>query len=307
MDAAVIFRQMCMIFLLIAIGFAACRKGIVDGKAGKVLSAVVVNICNPALLLTSVMESGKSISNGKLLLAAGIGVGMYGGLFLLGRILPRFFGKDRLEQDQYTLMILFGNIGFIGIPVVSAVLGTEVLIYVVICTIIFNIIVYTYGVRLAAGYNENPDAPKRSVINVGTVAGAVCIGIFLLKPPLPEILVKTVDYTGSATTFLSMMVIGISLAGMPLGKIFREKRLYGYVALRHVLIPIAFGWILKGLACDREMAGTFVLLAAMPVANLPLMLCEENGVDGTLLSKGIVLSTMFSLVTIPLAVYGTGL
>ena len=116
MDAAVIFRQMCMIFLLIAIGFAACRKGIVDKKAGKVLSAVVVNICNPALLLTSVMESGGGISNGKLLLAAGIGMGMYGGLFLLGRILPRFFGKDRLEQDQYTLMILFGNIGFIGIP-----------------------------------------------------------------------------------------------------------------------------------------------------------------------------------------------
>lgn len=307
MDAAVIFRQMCMIFLLIGIGFAACRKGIVDGKSGKVLSAVVVNICNPALLLTSVMESGGGISNGKLLLAVGIGMGMYGCLFLLGNILPRFLGKDKLERDQYTLMILFGNIGFIGIPVISAVLGTEVLIYVVICTIIFNIIVYTYGVYLTARHNENSKASRHSVVNVGTIAGALCIGIFLLKPQLPEILVKTVDYTGSATTFLSMMVIGISLAGMPLGEIFREKRLYGYVALRHVLVPIVFGWILKGLAVDREMAGTFVMLSAMPVANLPLMLCEENGVDGTLLSKGIVLSTMFSLITIPLAAYGTGL
>lgn len=307
MDAVVIFRQMCMIFLLIAVGFTARKKKIVDGNAGKILSAIVVNICNPALLLNSVLESDGKISNEKLLLATGICVGMYAGLLLLGWILPRFFSKIKLEQDQYTLMILFGNTGFIGIPVISAVLGTEVLIYVIICNIIFNIIIYTYGMHLVSGHSENKDAPRRSVINIGTIAGAVCIIIFVLKLHLPEIFVKTIHYIGSATTFLSMMVIGISLAGMPLGKIFREKRLYSYILLRHVLIPIAFGWIFRLVTGDLELAGTFVLLAAMPVANLPLMLCEENGVDSTLLSKGIVLSTLFSLITIPLVAYGVAL
>lgn len=307
MDATVIFRQMCMIFLLIATGFAARKRGIVDGNAGKILSAVVVNICNPALLLSSVLESDGKISNGKLLVAAGIGIGMYAFLILLGRILPRFFGKDQLEKDQYTLMILFGNTGFIGIPVISAVLGTEVLIYVIICNIIFNIIIYTYGLYLVNRHGKNEDAPKRSVINVGTMAGAACIVIFVSKLRLPEVLVRTVDYVGAATTFLSMMVIGISLAGMPLGKIFREKRLYIYILVRHVLVPMAFGWAIKPLAGDAALAGTFVLLSAMPVANMPLMLCEENGMDGTLLSKGIVLSTLFSLVTIPLVVYGVAL
>ena len=307
MDATVIFRQMCMIFLLIATGFVARKKGIVDGKAGKILSAVVVNICNPALLLSSVLGSGGGISNRKLLVAGGIGIGMYAFLLLLGQILPRFFGKDSLERDQYTLMILFGNTGFIGIPVISAVLGTEVLIYVIICNIIFNIIIYTYGLYLVGRHGKNEDAPKRSVINVGTTAGALCIIIFVLKLQLPEILVETVDYIGAATTFLSMMVIGISLAGMPLGQIFREKRLYIYVLVRHILVPVAFGWAIKPLAGDWALAGTFVLLCAMPVANMPLMLCEENGMDGTLLSKGIVLSTLFSLVTIPLVVYGAAL
>ena len=143
MDASVIFQQMCMIFLLIAVGYVACKKKIADSRSGRVLSAIVVNICNPALMLTSVLESNGTISNEKLLLAAGIAAGIYAFLLFLGKILPIFFGKDALERDQYTLMTLFGNIGFIGIPVISAVLGTEVLIYVIICNIIFKILFYT--------------------------------------------------------------------------------------------------------------------------------------------------------------------
>lgn len=307
MDASVIFQQMCMIFLLIAVGYVACKKKIADSRSGRVLSAIVVNICNPALMLTSVLESNGTISNEKLLLAAGIAAGIYAFLLFLGKILPIFFGKDALERDQYTLMTLFGNIGFIGIPVISAVLGTEVLIYVIICNIIFNILIYTYGRYLVCRYGGDISARSHGVINMGTLVGAACVAIFLCKPQFPQIAVRTIDYIGSATTFLSMMVIGISLANMPLGKIFREKRLYVYILLRQVLVPIAIGWALKLLVKDVEMAGTFVLVIAMPVANMPLMLCEENGVDGTLLSKGIVLSTLFSLLTIPLAVYGVAL
>lgn len=304
MDASVIFRQMCMIFLLIAAGYAACKRGIADNTAGKAVSAIVVNICNPALMLTSVLESGGGISNGKLLLAAGAGMGIYAALFLVGKVLPLFFGKDGLERDQYTLMALFGNIGFIGIPVISAVLGTEVLIYVIICNIIFNILIYTYGRYLVYRHSEQPSVRSGGIVNTGTVVGVACVLLFLFRPHLPEVLVKSVDYMGSATTFLSMLVIGISLADMPLGKIFRETRLYIYILVRHIMIPIGMGWVLGLLIRDVDMVGTFVLLVAMPVANMPLMMCEETGVDGALLSKGIVLSTLCSLVTIPLVVCG---
>ena len=304
MDASVIFRQMCMIFLLIAVGYIACKRGIADDRAGKAVSAIVVNICNPALMLTSVLESGGGISNEKLLLAAGAGLGIYACLFLAGQVLPLFFGKDSLERDQYTLMVLFGNIGFIGIPAISAVLGTEVLIYVIICNIIFNILIYTYGRYLVYRHSGQTTVRSGGIVNTGTVVGVACVLLFIFKPHLPEVLVKSVDYVGSATTFLSMLVIGISLADMPLGKIFRETRLYIYILVRHILLPIAMGWVLGLLIRDTEMVGTFVLLIGMPVANMPLMMCEETGVDGTLLSKGIVLSTLCSLVTIPLVVCG---
>ncbi len=307
MDASVIFRQMCMIFLLIAIGYIACKKGIADSGTERSISAVVVNICNPALMLTSVLGSGGGISNGKLLVAAGAGLGIYACLLLIGKVIPIFFGKNSLEQDQYTLMALFGNIGFIGIPVISAVLGTEVLIYVIICNIIFNILIYTYGRYLVYRHSEGTASRSGGIINTGTVVGTVCVLIFLFKPQMPEVLVTSIDYVGSATTFLSMMVIGISLAEMPLGKIFKEVRFYLYILVRHILIPVAMGWALRSLLQDPEMAGTFVLLIAMPVANMPLMMCKEAGVDGTLLSKGIVLSTLCSLVTIPLVVFGVAL
>ena len=202
------------------------------------------------------------------------------------------------------MMVLFGNIGFIGIPVISAVLGTEVLIYVIICNIIFNILIYTYGRYLVYRHSGQTTVRSGGIVNTGTVVGVACVLLFIFKPHLPEVLVKSVDYVGSATTFLSMLVIGISLADMPLGKIFRETRLYIYILVRHILLPIAMGWVLGLLIRDTEMVGTFVLLIGMPVANMPLMMCEETGVDGTLLSKGIVLSTLCSLVTIPLVVCG---
>lgn len=307
MDASVIFRQMCMIFLLIAVGYIACKRGIVDALSGKMISAVVVNICNPALMLTSVLESGGGISNEKLLLATGAALGIYVCLLVIGKVMPVFLARNDLERDQYALMALFGNVGFIGIPVVSAVLGTEVLIYVIICIIIFNILIYTYGRYLVDRHSKKDAAHPKGIVNTGTVVGVACVLIFLVKPHLPEVLVKSVGYMGSATTFLSMLVIGISLADMPLGKIFRELRLYIYILVRHILIPVGMGWGLKILLGDPDMVGTFVLLIAMPVANMPLMMCEETGVDGTLLSKGIVLSTLCSLITIPLVVYGVAL
>ena len=331
-----ILQQMLVLFFIMLAGFFAQQKQILDEDACKKVSWIVVNIANPAMILSSVTGESR-IQPGEIAVTILIALLMFLSLMILASFLPVVLHVDKSQYGVYRVMTVFSNIGFMGFPILSALYGKESLLYAALFVLIYNVLIYTYGIlclnpkpgdgkegRESEGTVNLPScsacppagsmaiwqwfaASGKRIVNVGVLASLGALVLYFGDIPLPGMLVQVFEMFADLTAPLSMMVIGISLAGMPLGKIFREKRLYGYVALRHVLIPIAFGWILKGLACDREMAGTFVLLAAMPVANLPLMLCEENGVDGTLLSKGIVLSTLFSLITIPLAVYGTGL
>ncbi|MGI6070744.1 MAG: AEC family transporter [Blautia sp.] len=302
MSAGIIFQQMCIIFLLILTGYFLSKKKLVTENAGRDLSAIVVNVCNPALVITSVLDSKTDITGRKVLIWAVIVFAMYAVLILLAKVLPLLLRVERKERNYYSLLALFGNIGFIGIPVVSAVLGPQYLIYVVIVSIYFNILAYTYGEYLVVKGQEGSQAhfdPKR-LLNVGTISGIIAILIFALHPRLPVVLTDTVSYMGRATTFVSMVVIGISLAHQPLKKIFGDKRMYLFSILRYFVVAAIFGLVMKQFIADEMMCATMTLMVAMPAANLPLMLAEEKGLDGSVLSRGIVLSTVLSLVTIPL-------
>jgi predicted permease len=104
----------------------------------------------------------------------------------------------------------------------------------------------------------------------------------------------------NATTLLAMLVIGISLAKTNLKPIFTQPRLYLFIALRFVLVPVLLAMVLRFFIKDDVMYGVIVLLTAVPVGNLPLMRIEETGGDGTVLSQGIILSTILAIATIPL-------
>lgn len=302
MNPGIILQQMCIIFLLILTGYYLSKKGILTEDAGKDLSAIVVNLCNPALTISSVTGSDSSITIEKALLAAVVVAAMYGMLVLLANVIPLVMRENSSRRGHYGMLVLFGNTGFIGIPVVSAVLGTEYLIYVVIVGIFYNILAYTYGEYLVTKGQEGHQmkfTPSK-LVNAGTVSGAIGIFIFVVRPELPVIFTDTIGYVGRATTFLSMLVIGISLAHQPLREIFGDKKMYVFCVLRYFVVASVFGLVLRQFVHDEMLCATMTLMVAMPAGNLPLMMAEEKGIDGSILSKGIVLSTVLSLVTIPL-------
>lgn len=195
-------------------------------------------------------------------------------------------------------MCLFGNTGFIGIPLVSAVLGSQALIYVAVTNAYFNLLFYTYGIWLADGGKSR--FSWKNFLNVGNFSIIVTIVLFVWQPKLPVVFTSTIDYMADTTTFLAMVVIGISLARTNLKSIFTEVRLYLFILLRFLALPVMISFLLRLFVKDDTVYGVMVLMASVPVANLPLMRVEETGGDGQMLSKGIILSTLLSLITIPL-------
>ncbi len=298
MSAGIVFQQMVIIFLLILTGYIVYRKGIVKAEISKGISALVVNVCNPAILIRSAFERDASITNENLLLAMLGCALMYVILLAASRILPGVLRVEPKWRNHYALMSIFGNTGFIGIPLVSAVLGSQALIYVAIVNAYFNLLFYTFGIWLADGSQSG--FSWKNFLNIGNLSIAVTIVLFLWNVKLPVVITSTIDYIANTTTFLAMVVIGISLARTRLLDIFTEKRLYVFIVLRFLVIPVFTGFLLRMFIKDALVYGTIVLMAAVPIANLPLMRVEETGGDGTLLSKGIILSTILSLVTIPI-------
>lgn len=298
MSAEVVFQQMIIICLLMLTGYIIYKKGLVGDAVSPGISAIVVNVCNPAMLIHSCLERDPAITNEKLLLSLGGGAIIYAVLIASSVIIPRILRVEKKWKNHYALMCIFGNTGFIGIPLILAVLGERALIYTVVINVYYSLFFYTYGYYLAGG--EDTSFQPEKLINIGNISLVIAVVLFLTQPKVPLLIEQTLGYMANATILLAILVIGISLARTDFRSIFTEKKLYLFIVLRFILTPVLLAMVLKLFIKDELMLGVLVILSAVPVGNLPLMRVEETGGDGTVLAKGTILSTVLAVITVPI-------
>lgn len=311
MSADVVFQQMIIIFLMIAVGYFLYKKEILGQESSKDFSSLITMICNPAILIASGLDRSNTASHRDLLMVIGISILAFCLLILCGLVLPRIIGAPAMEKKFYNLMSVYGNMGFIGIPVASAVLGSDSLIYVAVFNLMYCILIYTHGIFVLE-HNTGEKGRKQSgdlrgllakIFNVGTVAGIITILLFWFEVSAPVVLTDTINYAGRCTTFLSMVVLGASLAKIRLRDIFNIPKLYIFIFLRYVIIPIVAGLLLKQVFGNGMIIEVSILMMAMPAGNMPMMLAKQRDMECDMMAKGILLSTVLSLITIPVVTY----
>lgn len=310
MSITVVLQQMVIIFILIGIGMILFKKGMLSEMTSKQLSGLIVNITNPALLICSAFDDGPKVSIQELALALGIYAAIYAFLIAVSFLIPYILHVPKRNHYAYRMLTIFGNTGFIGIPLASAVLGTESLIFVSVFNLLFNILIYTFGIstlqKAAAGQSGgNSDTCVTSdrwqkIINAGTISAVATIVFYLGNFNVPVIITSTMSYIGRATTLLSMLVLGVSVAQMAPKEIFSHPKLYGFTLLRQILIPIGCILLVRPFVHNTLILNTMALMLAVPAANMPLMLSKQLNVETDTISQGIILTTILSLVTIPL-------
>ena len=299
MSTGVVFQQMLVIFLLIAVGVFLYRKKAVTEVTSRQLSGLITNICNPALMIASVFSNEMTATRQDILLTAGFAAGTYVFAIAAGILVPRLLRVEPQERKYYHMMMVYGNTGFIGIPLVSALLGVGAVIYVTVFNFFFNVLIYTHGITVMAGGTGNRQAFQwKKMINAGTISAVAALILFWFEIPLPVFLEDAASYMGRCTTFLSMIVLGVSVARMSPAKIFSNGKLYGAALIRLLVIPIAAGMVLRPLVHNETILDVSVLLLAMPVGNMPLMLAQESGEKAEVLAQGAILTTILSLVTV---------
>ena len=228
-------------------------------------------------------------------------------MILLGSILPKLLKIEKGEEKFYHMMTVYTNVGFIGLPLARAMLHGDAMLYVIIFNVLYSLFFYTHGYFVMGKRKEKAEKAaaekkerRRFSLNLGLISGVATIIIVWFDLPIPEIIGNVCIYTGDANTFLAMSLLGASIAAAPLKQLLSNKKLYGFLGLRMLFIPIVAAFLLKFMKVDQNMVLAFTLMLSMPMASMPLMLAERNGEDTRILSQGIAISTAVSFATITL-------
>lgn len=289
--------QMLALLIMIGTGYLIAKKGMMDAHTNGQLSGMIVNIFNPLLFFSSAANSVGQISLDTMLQIGGIVVGMFGFFIVVGMILTPFFDRDPDQRKLFQLMFVFSNLGFIGIPVVSSILGAEYVVYVTEFLVVYNVLFYTYGVSVMDG--KFSVSALRSMINPGTICCVIAILVIGFEIPVPEFIRTATTYLGNVASPMALVLVGFTLAHSDLRKVFGEVRLYIFSAVKLLVLPLLMYPVLKLVTQDPAVISVCMIMFSMPVGNMNMILGTERGIDGRTCSAAIILSTVLCVFTVP--------
>lgn len=300
MSTEVVFGQMLIVFALMFAGLLLCKCNIISKASSKDFSALVVNVCSPALLIMSVFTTDAHIEKSSLVLFFGYSMIAYVIMILFGYFTNIVLKIPKHQRGDYQLMTIFGNCGFIGIPVAQALFGPQSLVYVAAFNLCYNIFFYTYGFWIITSDIEGVTIKSqfKNMINPGTISCVITIVIFWFDLKIPVLIQDFCTYAGQPSTLLALVVIGISLADMDIKAALKDKKFFAFTFLRFLIFPIAFISVMKLFIADLLIRSTMALMIAVPVGNMPAMVRAQYRQDDTLTAKGAVITTTLSVITI---------
>ena len=311
-SAFIILQQMLVLFGMMLVGYFCYKIDWIDDHTYGKLSKIVVNILNPLLVIDGVLGKNTGEDLNKLGINFGMMIIYFIFLIIISIPVVKLLRPEKKNVGLYRLMMIFSNVGFMGIPVISALYGSGVIIYIVFYMLGYNFLLYTYGIILArrsAQRNENENGEKstvsfkeniKSIINPGVIAGIFAIFLFVMKIQVAALVASFIKYLSQCVVPLSMILIGASMAQHELKSIFNEMKMYWFLLIRLVIIPIAVALLVRQLPIDSQILGVFILMLAMPVGSIVVLVAMEQGADSTCCTKGSVVSTLLSIITIPI-------
>ena len=319
-----------ILFLMMIPGIILKKCRLCSDGFGKGISNLVLYIAQPVLIfLAYLKEFNKEIlKNCLVVLLLSIIVHC---IFLISLLFYKKATEDRRRMLRFAT--IFSNAAFMGIPLITAVLGAEYTIYASIYNITFNMFLWTLGVHICTAGNVLDDGTvlksqasvKKALLHPVTVAAALGLICFLLTKFIPihefingdylraekfdiiytDIIYKPLESISALVAPLSMLVLGLRIAEIDFRGLFKDKYLYLFVILRHIALPAAVLLVMWGLYAvnvpiTKETFKVIILMASAPAASSATMFAEKYDCDAAYVSKLVAISTILSILTMPL-------
>jgi len=292
------------LFLLMAVGFFFVKKGILTKDALPQMSRLLLYVVAPCIMInTFVGEECNWETVRSMLIAGGVLVGTY----VLNMLLIHPWFRRATPDDRGALRFasIYGNTGFMGIPLIQAVLGNAGMMPTVISLAVFNISTWTHGNVLIGGRKQL--SVKKAFLNPGVIGFAIAVILFALRVKLPGPVTSTLGFLGNLNTPLAMVIIGGQMAAVDFRELFRDWRLYVVSAVKLLAVPAITMLVMLPLHLDPITYMAVTILSACPVAGATSLFSQMNGKDPSLAARLVTLSTLFCIITLPLVSAVAGL
>lgn len=294
MNLLAVINQLISLFLMMLAGFVSARAGVITPDFRKKLSTFTLSTAAPGVVISSVLTSDSNPL--KMLGALGMSVFFFALVSLFAAIIVRVFRVRREEAGLDQLMLIFTNVGFMGIPVINALYGTDGVAQLSMFILMFNIVFFSYGMLLiSSGEKIN----FKAMINPCIVAALLGLFFGVTGLRLPAVITGTLSSLGAMNTPLAMTIIGASVAHSDVRAALTNRRLYRVCSLRMIVLPLLMLLVMLPLPIDPMLKGISVLLASMPIAGNCGMIADLYAPGDMTASHAIIVSTLLSAATLP--------
>ena len=283
------------LFLLMSVGFLFGRMGLLSGDTLSQVSRILLYVVTPCIMLTSFEVERTAENQAQLLAALAAMAGLYVAYMLLSQVLfPR---AGEAHQGIMRFAAVYGNAGFMGLPLIQSVMGDEAMMVAVVGLGIFNAVSWTQGRALIGGRKEL--SLKKLALNPGIIGVVGGLLLYFTGWRFPGPLDSAVAYLGSLNTPLAMVVIGGQMAQADLVKVFSTRKLYLVSAVKLLAVPMLTALALLPFRPDPVIYVAAVILAGCPTAGATSLFAQSMGKDAALAAQQVTLSTLLCVVTLP--------
>lgn len=292
-----VFTQVSVLMLMIAVGFIAAKTGIMTEAGAACCTDIALIIATPCVIIKSLMRRFDAAVMKSLLLAVVLTLLVQVLMITLGTLLLR--SKDLRRQRTLRFVSIFANCGFMSLPLQEVMLGADGTLYGSAYVIMFNLVVWSYGVYLISG-DKRYIQPKKLFVNPGIAGLLIGLIIFVFSVPVPQVLSSTVNYLAAIYTPLPMLIIGYHLSKTNVLKAFKDVKCIIAVLLRLIVYPLVSLGVLYILGVRGTLLVSVIISLSAPVAAVTTMFSSKFGGGDTALSVDMVsLSTVLSIITMP--------
>lgn len=295
-DLLTVGGSVLTLLIMMAVGFILGKMKIIAGQTLTQMSNVLLCVVAPAIMIDTFQnESRDAAAVRGLLVSAAVLVGVY---VVQGLLMAAFFRRaDQESRGVSRFASIYGNVGFMGVPLIQSVLGSAGMATTVISLGVFNVGIWTHGMWLIGGKSRM--SAKKVLLNPGVIGIVIAVALYGVGLHLPAPMASAVGYIGSMNTPLAMVIIGAQMSAVDIPRLFRDTRLYGVAAVKLLLIPALVMLVLLPFRLDPVTYVAVVILAGCPVAGATSLMCQIAGKDTSYGAKLVTFSTILSVVTLP--------
>ncbi|MBR1440786.1 MAG: AEC family transporter [Lachnospiraceae bacterium] len=295
----IVGTQVLILFILIALGFALGKGKMLNDGGVKCINDIVIYVVNPCLIISAFQRQFETA------LLHGFINALIGGVIAhtvsLALAILVFRKQEEARRKVLRFASVFSNCGFMGIPLLNALLGDEGVFYGAAYLVVFNLVIWSYGQYIMAKGAKGFET-KKIILNPGVIAVIIGLFFFFTSTALPEIILSPVNYLAGLNTPVPMLIIGYTMSK------FRFRDLLGGLdeiksyLVRLVASPLIVLAILFAIGMRGNVLIAVITLASAPTAALTTMFAIKYGCDEQLSARLVSTSTLLSVVTMTLIV-----